>query len=276
MPVLIGLNVTFGIFLAQLHTDLGNRTADLLPTPIPHLLMILGLFLWSFPPANPEWAPWSRFLTNLMRVIGPNDNPDPINRYWVSVGVMLVMLGITFSPAAKRVLTSSLFNFLGRCSFAVYLLHNLLARSLLVWMLYGFKAAKTPKYDEKGELVRLTRPGPWMFVLMMPLFYIILYAIAYAWTTYVDAFCVRMVNKLRDLMFRDEEMATLKAQAEMQAQMRAQNQMEMQVQPPAETRVPRQSQDRNQTQDLESMPLVELTPAPSPGPERTTQGADRV
>ncbi|KAL1960909.1 hypothetical protein VTO42DRAFT_5893 [Malbranchea cinnamomea] len=201
---LIGLNVTVGMLLSQLHIDLGPRTTNLLPLPVPSLMMILGLFLWSFPQDNPEWAPWSRNMTNLMRLIGPED-PDVISRYWVSLGTSVLMLGITFSANAKSILTLPLFNFLGRCSFAVYLLHNLLARSVLVWLLYAPAAWSTPWYDEEGNLIELKRPSPLTFCIVMPIFYALLYAIAYLWTVYVDSFCVRMVNKLRDLMFKDEE-----------------------------------------------------------------------
>lgn len=188
-----------------MHTEFGDRVNNIMPKVIPSLMMVLGLFIWSFPQENPEWAPWSRGMTNFMRVIGPNDEPDKISRYWVSLGVSIVMLGVTFSQNAKKVLTLPFFNFLGRCSFAVYLLHNLLARSLLVWLLYGPAAWGTPSVDKEGNMVPLTRPSTLIFCVMMPVFYALLYGIAFAWITYVDSFCVRMVNKLRDIMFREEE-----------------------------------------------------------------------
>ena len=165
-------------------------------------IIILGLLAWSFPDDNHDWAPWSRSMKNLMLQLTPV-NAD-LSRYWVSVGTSITMLGIFFSRDAKRILTLPVFKFLGRCSFPVYLIHNTLARSVLVWMFYGRAARNTPMVDEAGNLIVLRRPSTGTFVFLMPLFYALLYVAAYLWTLYVDPFCARFVDWMRNCMFKDE------------------------------------------------------------------------
>lgn len=130
-----------------------------------------------------------------------------VSRYWVSVGTTILMIGIFFSRNARRVLTLPLFNFLGRVSFPVYLLHNTVIRTLMVWLAYGQSAANTPVVDEQGNLLQLRRASPMTFVFILPVFYAVLYMIAYAWTLYVDPFCAKVVNWMKNLMFRDEQLA---------------------------------------------------------------------
>ncbi|KAL1954953.1 hypothetical protein VTO42DRAFT_411 [Malbranchea cinnamomea] len=199
---LVGINVFFGVFLAQLQTDLGPRVNSLLPRLVSSLIVVLGLYCWSFPDENHDWAGWSRSMKSFMIQIIPV-NAD-ISRYWVSVGTCITMLGILFSPDARRFLTLPFLNFLGRCSLPVYLIHNTLVRSLLVWMLYGTAAAKTPAVDAQGKMIVLQRPSIGVFLVVIPFFYVILYAAAYLWTLYIDPICARSVEKMKDLMFKNE------------------------------------------------------------------------
>lgn len=203
--VLVGLSTMVGMLLAQLQVDLGPGTSSMLPTPVPSLIMILGLFLWCFPLHNPDWASWSHVLAETLRFVGPPTTDDILSRYYTSLGASLVMIGILFSPTAKRILTLPFFNFLGRCSFAVYLLHNMLMRSVLVWILYGYTAWTTPVLDDDGKAIELKRPGPLGFCFGIPLFYVLIYAVAYLWTKYVDVFCVWLTKCLCDFTFKPEE-----------------------------------------------------------------------
>lgn len=193
-----------GIFLAQLQADLGSRATNLVPRPLPALLIIAGVLISSYPLDNADWAPWSHYMQDFMRKIGPQ-HPTVVNRYWVSIGPAILMLGVTFSRNAQRVLTVPLFNFLGRCSFAIYLLHHTMIRTVLVWLLYGHTYFTTPEVDEEGNPRELPAPSLMTFFFVMPLFCAILYAVAYLWTVYVDSFCVKIVNRLKDLMFRPEQ-----------------------------------------------------------------------
>ncbi|KAL1957345.1 hypothetical protein VTO42DRAFT_6134 [Malbranchea cinnamomea] len=200
----IGLNTSVGIFLAQLHRDLGSRQFDLVPRPIPAIIIILGLCIWSYPLHHPEWAWWSRQMHDFMKLIGPQEQNE-ISRFWVSVGPTVLMLGITFSRGAQWFLKLPFFNFLGRNSYAIYLLHHTMIRTVLLWMLYGYQYFTTPEFDDKGEPIRLKTPSRVVFCFVMPIFYIILYAVAQLWTSYVDTWCAKIVARLRSHVFREEE-----------------------------------------------------------------------
>lgn len=203
------------MLLAQLQVDLGPRAANMLPTPVPSLIIIFGLFLSGFPNYNPDWTSWSHYLAEIIRFIGPVTKDDIISRYYTSLGASFIMIGIFFSPTAKRILTLPFFNFLGRCSFAVYLLHNMLMRSVLVWILYGYKAYNTPRFDKDGNLIELKRPGPLVFCFGVPVFYAVVYTVAYLWTKYVDTFCVRITNGMRGFMFKPLERGDMEMGHEM-------------------------------------------------------------
>ncbi|PGH04129.1 hypothetical protein GX51_03636 [Blastomyces parvus] len=200
---IVGINIFAGVALAQLQVDLGSRATNLLPKPVPSLIILVGLFVWSFPQTNPHWAYWSRTMRDALLLVIPEKTD--ISRYWVSIGTSILMVGIFFSRNAQRVLTNPIFNFLGRVSFPVYLLHNTLMRTLLVWMAYWRAAATTPMTDAQGNLIQLPKPGGMTFVFILPIFYAILYSVAYAWTIYVDPLCAKAVDRMKRLMFKEEE-----------------------------------------------------------------------
>ncbi|EEP78445.1 predicted protein [Uncinocarpus reesii 1704] len=199
---LVGINLYAGIMLAQLQVDYGARATSLVPKFVPSMLIILGLFLWGYPQDNPHWAPWSKILRDSFVAVTPAYTDT--SRYCVSIGITVLMLGIFFSKNARKFFTSPLLNFLGRVSFPVYLLHNTVIRTILVLMVYGPSASKTPEKDEQGKPITLKRISPMGFLFVIPAFYAILYLIAYLWTIYVDPLCARIVDGMKDRMFVEE------------------------------------------------------------------------
>lgn len=97
-----------------------------------------------------------------------------------------------------------LFNFLGRVSFPVYLLHDTVIRTLLVWMVYGPSASRLPAKDAEGKPVPLQRVSSLAFFFIIPVFYAATYFIAYLWNWYVDPKCAKVVEWLKNLMFENE------------------------------------------------------------------------
>ncbi|EEQ32404.1 hypothetical protein McanMca71_007428 [Microsporum canis] len=198
---LVGINIFPGMILAQLQVDYGSRATSMLPKVVPSILILIGLLIWGFPQNNQNWAWWSASLRSFIVSITP-ENADH-SRYASSLGTCILMLGIFFSRNARRVLTLPLFNFLGRVSFPVYLLHNILIRTILSWMVYGQSAARIPVRNDKGELLQLSRARPIAFVFILPVFYAVLYIVAHMWATYVDPQCGRVVDCIRDKMFKE-------------------------------------------------------------------------
>ncbi|KAI2079669.1 hypothetical protein LOZ36_006667 [Ophidiomyces ophidiicola] len=203
-----GINIYAGMLLAQVHTIFGPRATNLLPKHLPTVLIVLGFLVSSYPQYNEDWIQWSRFMKKTLLPVLPQSAQVEINRYWVSVGVCILATGIFTSRGARSVLTSPLFNFLGRVSFAVYLLHDTLLRTVLVWMVYGPNVSRTDLtvVDSNGQPVNHVQPaGGLAFAIAIPVFYAILYAVAHVWTKYVDAWCANAVVRLRDAAFQRDD-----------------------------------------------------------------------
>lgn len=159
------------------------------------ILVFLGLTFASFPEGHPEWMTWSRLLRDLMAPMLPAFADYP--RFASGIGLELATLGIVLSPLLQRALSSRYLLFLGRMSFAVYLLHGPLLKTTLVWMLYGVRTLPDHA-DDKGDMVmtRLQYPGNVSLVAWQIVWLPLLYGIAYLWMAYVDSWCERMTNKL--------------------------------------------------------------------------------
>ncbi|KAI5301214.1 hypothetical protein KEM55_000428 [Ascosphaera atra] len=202
---LVGTNIFAGILMAQLQIDLGSRATSLLPKAMPSIMIFLALFFCSYPQENQTWQPWSRHMQDFMVRITPGGTEH--SRYWMSLGTTLLMFGVFFSRNARRVLTSPLFNFLGRVSFPVYLLHDTLIRTILVWLVYGPDAARQPTHDPQGNPIppgQLHRCGTLGFIFIIPVFYASIYGASYAWNWYVDPICANIVEGMKNMMFESE------------------------------------------------------------------------
>jgi hypothetical protein len=170
-------------------------------------LIFLGLFANSYPEVKPEWAPWSDNMSTLGHYIFPER--AEYARFYPSLGAQMICLGVMFNQTAKRLLSTRLPCFMGRHSFAVYLIHAPLIRTVFTWMLYGLsQRPPSPGKDDKGN--DLPRPwvpltSRWSLFIVIPLFYLIVYRLAVLWSTYVDPACGRVCNWIEQKIFRQEE-----------------------------------------------------------------------
>ncbi|KIH86850.1 Acyltransferase family protein [Sporothrix brasiliensis 5110] len=187
-----GMQFFFGVFLSDLQNlpsankflnDHPRATRVLSPA-----FLVLGTFVASYPETNPERVGWSRNLHAVLAFVLPYGSDYP--RYASGLGVQLIALGLHFSPKMRDVLSNRAFLWLGKQSFAVYLLHGPLLRSVLAWMLYGFKTLPDT-LDAEGQPQHHETPFPGMMhlyvslVMWIPLNYFA----AHLWTTYVDPYC---------------------------------------------------------------------------------------
>ena len=158
--------------------------------------VLAGLTFASFPEGHAEWMTWSRALLDIMTPVLPAGPDFP--RFASGIGLELVALGVLLSPGRlQRLLSTRPLLFLGRMSFAVYLLHGPLMRTTLVWMLYGVEAPPDHE-DDQGQMVitRLKYPGNLVLVAWQLVWLPMVYGIAHLWMTYVDPWCDTMTNKL--------------------------------------------------------------------------------
>lgn len=171
-------------------------------TAIASCLIALALFICSFPPEHSDWTGWSNRTAQIAALVKPGHGE--LTRYVHSVGAQILVLGIMFSPAAKQVLSHRWLCWTGKTSFAVYLLHPLFVRSILVWMMYGVmvpppgpikEGIPTPPGIMKWHGVTRTN------VAAFPAFYLSLYLGASYWTRFVDPCCGQAMQWLETLMF---------------------------------------------------------------------------
>lgn len=197
----------FGLFLADLQTSYPPQTRSRLEPDaksasrfrfqnfLGPLLVLTGLVLASYPEDHTEYQQWSRVLQRLSAWILPAGYDVP--RYFTAFGLELIVLGIHFSPTMRNLLSNPTLLWLGRNSFAVYLLHGSLIRSVLTWMLYGIRAPREFVGDD-GQILReqLLMKGKWAVAFWVPVWFCLLYTCAEAWTRVVDPWCARVTVAL--------------------------------------------------------------------------------
>jgi len=199
----------FGVFLSDLsqykpHVDWMNaRTwpSRFLTPP----LILFGLLVASYPEHKPEWMPWSNFMLQLSKRIFPHDPETP--RFYSGIGLEFIAVGIHLSPAIKNALSNKYLLWFGKNSFAVYLIHGTLLRTVLVYMYYGF-FAPGDMIKENGERVRLPNLklcGRFRFWFWLPIWFVGMYYCAHLWTKHVDPFCARLTAKLEAFVFVGKE-----------------------------------------------------------------------
>jgi peptidoglycan/LPS O-acetylase OafA/YrhL len=196
-----GMQFFFGAFLADLQNlepGTFTRAQSLSTGPVRSILsvfcLVVGLYIGSLPDKNHEWQAWSLSLKNFLTAILPKDPDYP--RFSSGLGLDIIAVGLHLSPLARNILSNRFFLWLGRMSFAVYLLHNQILRSVLCWMLYGFNL------PEEGE-PRLTLDSPIRLFMVVPFYLALTYGSAHLWTTYVDAWCARISERMVSFIKED-------------------------------------------------------------------------
>jgi len=212
----------FGTFLSELSQEPAHvawlKERKWPARTITPVLIGAGLMLASYPEHNPEWRPWSAFMLKWAHTIFPTD--AEIMRYYTGLGLVFIAMGIHFSSGVKDVLSNKYLLWFGKNSFAVYLLHGTLIRTVLVWMLFGVKLPADVEKDGKkvpGPPLKICGRVGWYF--WVPIWLVLLYSIANQWTKHVDPFCARLTMRLEKYVF-DEKFGSSSAQAQQQSQER--------------------------------------------------------
>ncbi|KFY42828.1 hypothetical protein V495_04317 [Pseudogymnoascus sp. VKM F-4514 (FW-929)] len=213
--VTFNMQFFFGMFLS----DLSNHQASLdfinariwIRRFVPPILMFIGLWIASYPEDHADWAAWSLQLKTLSTYILVLKQDTP--RFFTGLGMDFICVAIFLSPSLKDWLSSKYLLWLGKNSFAVYLIHGTLIRTVLAWCMYGITIPdKVEKeVDGKMELVNgpgLKHRGYLAMSIFIPLFFVLLYTLANLWTAHVDPLCARWTAAFERATLNESEKTT--------------------------------------------------------------------
>lgn len=128
-----GLTCFIGIVLAEFSmSDLATMIAPLSPLLSPPVA-IFALVLMSYPNSSPSAAPWSAFLEQFGKA---HFGQPALERMYGSIGGILLVACIIISPHARWALSQKPLKWLGKVSFAIYLLHGTFMRTVFAWFLF--------------------------------------------------------------------------------------------------------------------------------------------
>jgi peptidoglycan/LPS O-acetylase OafA/YrhL len=156
------------------------------------LTLPVSLFLMSYPPSLPETASWSAALTDLLPHLP--ETPEPF-RLLPSIGAFLLVSGVITSPGAKRALATPAAARLGRASFAIYLLHGMVLRSVFAWVLFwGAELEDVDIEDPTGRrdwvvASRYAVPGAGRCVVAVAVAVLVLAGAVLVWVRWVERWC---------------------------------------------------------------------------------------
>lgn len=186
------MNIFAGMMLAELSINNCQISASLKPRAlfqiIPYGLVILGLYLCSFPDQYAEQTAWSSQLAHIGDAIFPKG--ANVSRYFASVGAQMVCLGAMLSPTIRRLLSNRVLLWLGSISFPLYLIHGPLMRSVLVYLLYwpmslGFRPALLADGTTNPESY-IPTPKIFRLGVILSLFFAFLLFVVRLWSIHVE------------------------------------------------------------------------------------------
>ena len=203
---MVGVSCFAGIMLSELNnSDYPLRLSPLSPFFAPPMVLI-ALVLMSFPSQFQPWAQWSNYLLEWFNRMAP-ENAE-LSRFWPTIGAQLLCLTVVLSPHLRRGLSHRWLLWLGKVSFPLYLLHGSFMRSILSWLLFAREHLvefEERNGDQSNIVMKYPLPGYTTFVVVMPVFFVILFTATHLWAMKVEPQFGIITKKAEDLMFGKQE-----------------------------------------------------------------------
>jgi hypothetical protein len=127
-------------------------------------------------------------------------------RRMTSTMVQMCSVGLFLSPGLRDALSQWWLLWLGKHSFAVYLVHGTILRTVGMWIAYGISPDEPAHEDGSSDEERWLRPRStshiWLAVMV---FTLLTYLAAWAWMRWVDSACASATVWLEKTLFDDED-----------------------------------------------------------------------
>jgi peptidoglycan/LPS O-acetylase OafA/YrhL len=140
-----------GIILAEASmTSLAMKlsTVSKILSPV---LVVFALIIMSFTDSFPDKAPWNSALLDFGLQYFPTTGLDGTARMYGFLGGALLIFSIIISPHSRWLLSRRPLQWLGKVSFAIYLLHGMVLRSVFSWVLFaGAEKAEFREQEDNG------------------------------------------------------------------------------------------------------------------------------
>lgn len=218
-----GAMFALGTLLAELAQhrptqDFITSHQRLLTFVITPILLLIGGYIGSYPQENADWTPWSQRLHQFL--VDPAGDESrgsllvpkgsDVHRRASAFFIMCTAVSIFISPLLQKLLSHRVLIWLGHHSFAVYLLHGTILRTVCIWIIYGITGepwtpAGTNEDGTKQEQEWLHPKSGFHEFIGIVVFIALTYTAAWAWMKWVDTACARATQWLENKVFDDEE-----------------------------------------------------------------------
>ena len=158
----------------------------------------------SYPGSFAEAASWSTWLRDFATAYFPHDTHDAIDRAYGSLGGILLVLGILISPHARWALSRPALLWLGKVSFAIYLVHGMFLRTIFAWLLHlGQSVEAITEHDQWGREYQIERyplPGSFQRALATVTMGVCVAVASHFWNLKLEPIFAMITNKLERII----------------------------------------------------------------------------
>ncbi|KIX01611.1 uncharacterized protein Z518_09337 [Rhinocladiella mackenziei CBS 650.93] len=199
-----GLCCFLGVALGELSlSDFPNAVASVSPYLSPPIILI-SLVMMSYPSSFSDRASWSKWFHEFGIRFLPVDYTASLDRMYGSLGGLLLMVGILISPHARWALSSRPLIWLGKVSFAIYLLHGMIVRTIFAWILhFGHPKELIPESTQNGAEYHVERypvPGFSQRAFATIILALCVGAASHEWTMKMEPLFAKITTKLEGLV----------------------------------------------------------------------------
>ncbi|EXJ78093.1 hypothetical protein A1O3_09254 [Capronia epimyces CBS 606.96] len=199
-----GLCCFAGIILGEMNLSNMPTAASAISPFVSPPLIISALVMMSFPGSFYESAAWSTWLHDVAIRHVPADITNTVDRMYGSLGGILLIVGIIISPHARWLLSRRPLQLLGKISFAIYLLHGMLMRTVFAWVLHlGHPKQQLAQYTEDGAEYYVERylvPGFFQCALATVVLMVCVAGASHVWNLKLEPVFAKITSKLEGLV----------------------------------------------------------------------------